>query len=53
MPGLKIKIIALPYQNFKEKIKITKAFNKKYHIEDMSMDNTRGVLYMERKRDII
>lgn len=44
------KIAAVPYKNFKEKIRITKKFGEKYHIEDFSMDSVRGVLYMERRK---
>lgn len=43
------KIIVVPYKNFKEKIRLTKKFDKHYHIEDFSMNSTRGVLYMERR----
>lgn len=43
------KIIVIPYKNFREKIRTVKKFDKHYHIEDFSMDSTRGVLYMERR----
>ncbi|MCI1800181.1 flavoprotein [Clostridium sp.] len=42
-------IIVVPYKNFKEKIRITKRFERKYHIEDLAEDAVCGVLYMERK----
>ena len=44
------RIIALPYRNFKQKIRITKKFEKTYHIEDLAMDSTVGILYMERRK---
>lgn len=52
MPALSVKVIGLPYRNFKEKIRITKHFEKKYHIEDLQVETNgqRGLLYMERKR---
>ncbi|EDS77343.1 hypothetical protein CBC_A0793 [Clostridium botulinum C str. Eklund] len=40
-----IKVIAIPYRTFKEKIKLTKRFRNGYRIQDLG-----GVLYMERKR---
>ncbi|MBV4422943.1 hypothetical protein [Clostridium tyrobutyricum] len=45
------RIMALPYRNFKQKIRITKKFEKMYHIEDFSMDSTVGILYMERREE--
>lgn len=43
--GIKgVKIVALPYKTFKERIRLTKQYEKKYKIEDLG-----GVLYMERK----
>ena len=45
------RIIALPYRNFKQKIRITKKFERIYHIEDLSMDSTVGILYMERREE--
>lgn len=50
MPALKIEIIVIPYKRFKEKIKITKRLERKYHIEDITTDGIHGILYMERKR---
>ncbi|MCD2345789.1 hypothetical protein [Clostridium guangxiense] len=45
-----IKVIMLPYKNFKDKIKKVKQFESKYHIEDISqMESVRGFLYMERR----
>lgn len=46
------KILAIPYWSFKEKIRITKMFERKYHIEDLAKDAMCGVLYMERKENI-
>ena len=43
-------ILVMPYKNFKEKIRITKKFERIYHIEDLSMDSTVGILYMERRK---
>ncbi|MCH3962671.1 MAG: flavoprotein [Clostridium sp.] len=45
-------IMAVPYKNFKEKIKITKEYGGMYHIEDLNMYSTRGILYMERRETI-
>lgn len=42
-------ILAVPYKNFKEKIQITKEYGGMYHIEDLTMDSSRGILYMERR----
>jgi len=39
-----VKIIAIPYKTFKQKIRITKEYSKRYKIEDLG-----GILYMERK----
>ncbi len=50
MPALKIEIIVIPYKCFKEKIRITKRMERKYHIEDFTVDGRYGVLYMERKK---
>lgn len=36
--------MAIPYKSFKEKIRLTKRYLGKYHIEDWD-----GVLYMELK----
>ncbi|WP_446897452.1 hypothetical protein ACSVC9_10540 [Clostridium sp. LBM24168] len=44
-----IKIIAVPYKNFRQKVRIIKKFEKRYHIEDLAGDAAYGVLYMERK----
>lgn len=52
MAELKIKIIGLPYRNFKEKIRITKHFERSYHIQNLSNNGIQGVLYMERKEGI-
>lgn len=41
-----ISVIAIPYKNFKHKIKLTKKFINKYKIEDLG-----GVLYMERRSE--
>ena len=46
---MSVKIIALPYKNFKQKIRITRKFERIYHIEDLSMDSTVGILYMEKR----
>jgi len=45
-------IMAVPYKNFKEKIKITKEYSGMYRIEDLNMYSTRGILYMERRGKI-
>jgi hypothetical protein len=45
-------IMAVPYENFKEKIEITKRYGGMYHIEDLTMYDTRGILYMERRGKI-
>lgn len=47
-----IKIIAVPYKNFRQKVRIIKKFEKRYHIEDLAGDAAYGVLYMERKESI-
>lgn len=39
-----IEVIAIPYRNFKHKIRITKRFLKDYKIQDLG-----GILYMERR----
>lgn len=47
-----IKIIVLPYKNFKDKFRKVKHFEKSYHIEDISeLESTRGILYMERREN--
>lgn len=44
---IKIDAIAIPYKNFKQKIRLTKKYIKLYTIEDLG-----GVLYMERRDNI-
>jgi len=39
-----VKVVAIPYRTFKERIRITKQYEKKYNIVDLGR-----VLYMERK----
>lgn len=46
---LEPRIFAIPYWNFKEKLRITKRFEREYHIEDLAGDAVCGVLYMERR----
>ncbi|AUM99611.1 hypothetical protein [Clostridium botulinum] len=40
----KVKVIVLPYKTFKERIRLTKRYEKYYVIENMS-----GFLYMVRR----
>lgn len=49
----KIRAMGIPYWNFKEKIRITKEFEKYYRIEDFGRDGLTGILYMERKKGVI
>jgi hypothetical protein len=49
----KIRAMGIPYWNFREKIRITKKFEKYYHIEDFGRDGLTGILYMERKKGVI
>lgn len=39
-----IRAMSIPYANFKHRIKITKKYEKKYHIENLG-----GYLYMVRR----
>lgn len=39
-----VKIIAIPYKTFKQRIRVTKEYERRYKIEDLG-----GVLYMERR----
>jgi|GEM_PF-1477897 len=39
-----IKAMSMPYRNFKHRIKLTKKYEKNYHIENMD-----GYLYMVRR----
>lgn len=39
-----VKIIAIPYNTFKQRIRVTKEYERRYKIEDLG-----GVLYMERR----
>lgn len=39
-----IKVLVVPYRNFKERIKQTKRFNKDYYVENME-----GYLYLVRR----
>lgn len=41
---MEVTILGIPYSTFKEKIKLTKKYLKKYNITDLG-----GVLYMEKK----
>lgn len=41
-----INILAIPYKNFKHRIKLTKRFLNRYMIQDLG-----GVLYMERREE--
>lgn len=44
----RMRIIALPYRSFKERIRITKRYERRYKITDLG-----GLLYMERKMKVI
>lgn len=52
MAELKIKVIGLPYRSFKQRIRITKHFERDYSIQNLSSNGVQGVLYMERKEGI-
>lgn len=41
-------IMAIPYKNFKERMRITKLYLDKYKIEDFG-NGLNGILYMELK----
>ncbi|MCH3965540.1 MAG: flavoprotein [Clostridium sp.] len=46
---VQIEIITVPSCSFKEKIRITRRFERRYHIDDLAGDAVCGVLYIERK----
>jgi hypothetical protein len=41
----KPNVMAIPYKNFKQKIRLSKKYLKEYKVEDLG-----GVLYMEKRQ---
>lgn len=51
MAELKIKVIGLPYRSFKQRIRITKHFERDYSIQNLSSNGVQGVIYGKKRRD--